>query len=389
MFDLNPDLERRTFLRRAASLAAVPLLGGPRLLAADEAPAKKLISRLKDPINLEAPFNALDSFVTPTDLFYVRNHYAIPKVDAKSHRLTVKGAVKKPLSLSLDDLRKLKESTQTLTLECAGNGRAFLKPKQKGVQWELGSVSTAEWTGVPLSAVLEMAGVEKGAVEVILDGSDKGDPKKEIQPAREVSFSRSLPLAKALKPEVILAWKMNGKDLTPEHGFPLRVVVGGWYGMASVKWLSRILVTKTPYRGFDQTIDYAIWTQDEHGLDQLTPLGEVDVKSSIARPYAGETVAAGKAYRVHGAAWAGESEVSKVEVSVDGGKTWYPAKLTGKATPFCWRLWEYEWKPAAGDAVLMARATDKRERTQPMKRDQNRRSYAINLVQPTPVTVKG
>jgi DMSO/TMAO reductase YedYZ molybdopterin-dependent catalytic subunit len=381
-------LERRAFLLRAAALTAVPLFGGARLLG-DDAPARKLITREKAPINLESPFSALDSFVTPAELFYVRNHYQMPKLDAKKYRLEVKGAVKKPLSLSLDDLGKLKEVTQSLTLECAGNGRGFLKPKQKGVQWELGAVSTAEWTGVPLSAVLAMAGVEKGAVEVILDGADKGDPKKDIQPPREISFSRSMALSKALKPEVMLAWKMNGKELTAEHGYPLRAVVGGWFGMASVKWLTRILVTKTPYRGFDQTIDYAIWTQDEHGLDQLTPLTETEVKASIARPFAGETVAAGKAYRVHGAAWAGESEVSKVEVSADGGKTWSAAKLLGKAVPFCWRLWEYEWKPAeAGSAVLMARATDKRDRVQPLKHDPARRNYAISFVQPTAVTVK-
>jgi DMSO/TMAO reductase YedYZ molybdopterin-dependent catalytic subunit len=168
----------------------------------------------------------------------------------------------------------------------------------------------------------------------------------------------------------------------------LRAVVGGWYGMASVKWLTRILVTKTPYRGFDQTIDYAIWTQDEHGLDQLTPLGEAEVKASIARPYVGETVPAGKGYRVHGAAWAGESEVTKVSVSVDGGKTWAAATLKGKSVPFCWRMWEYEWKPAAGMAVLMARATDKRGRVQSLKHDPARRNYAISFVQPTAVTAR-
>lgn len=371
---------RRAFLGAAASL---PL--SARLALADDAP--RLVPRSREPLNLESPFASLDSFLTPSPLFYVRNHYPVPALDPKSFRLEVAGAVARKLSLSMDDLAKLKEVTLPLTLECAGNGRAFLQPKTKGLQWELGAVSTAEWTGVPLSAVLDLAGVERDAAEVVLDAADKGDPQKEIQPSRPVSYSRSLPLTKARRAEVMLAWKMNGRELTPEHGRPLRAVVGGWYGMASVKWLTRLIVTKTPYRGFDQTIDYATWVRNEHGLDELVPLGAGEVKASIARPLAGERVKAGEAYKVRGAAWAGENEVARVEVSLDGGKTWSAATLTGRAVPFCWRLWEYEWKPAAGAAVLMARATDRRGRTQPASHDPNRRNYAINFVRATPVTV--
>jgi DMSO/TMAO reductase YedYZ molybdopterin-dependent catalytic subunit len=378
---------RRGFLRRAA-LAAVPLLGGPRLLSAAEEPARKLITRQRAPVNLEFPFATLDGFLTPAELFYVRCHYDQPTLDARTYRLEVLGAVKKPLRLTLDELRKLKTVTRPLTLECAGNGRSFLRPKTKGVQWELGAVSTAEWSGVPLSAVLDKAGVAPGAVEVILEGADQGDPKKEIQPPGLVSFSRSMPLDKALKPEVILAWEMAGKPLTVAHGYPLRAVVGGWYGMASVKWLRRVIVTTRPFAGFDQTIDYAIWTKGDDGLSSLTALTETDVKASIARPASGETVPAGKEYRVHGAAWAGESEVAKVEVSSDGGKNWSAATLLGKAVPFCWRLWEYRWKPAAGQVVLMARATDRRGRVQPLAHDPGRRNYMISFVLPTPVVVK-
>jgi DMSO/TMAO reductase YedYZ molybdopterin-dependent catalytic subunit len=169
----------------------------------------------------------------------------------------------------------------------------------------------------------------------------------------------------------------------------LRAVVGGWYGMASVKWLTRVIVTRTPFLGFDQTVDYTIWVKGEDGLPRLTAIREVDVKASIGRPAAGEVIPAGKEYRVRGAAWAGESDVAKVEVSSDAGKTWAEATLVGKTRPFCWRLWEYRWKPAAGDAVLMARATDRRGRVQPLKRDPGRRNYMINTVQPVAVTVKG
>jgi DMSO/TMAO reductase YedYZ molybdopterin-dependent catalytic subunit len=380
-------LVRREFLRRAA--LAAPLLAGGVALGGDGR-RPRLIVREREPVNLEFPFESLEDFLTPNALFYVRNHYPQPKVNLKAWRLEVTGAVKKRLSFTYDELRKLAAQTRPLTLECAGNGRAFLRPKAKGVQWELGAVSTAEWTGVPLADVLDRAGVRPGAVEVILEGADKGDPKKEMQPPGPVAFARSLPLAKARKPEVLLAWGMGGKDLPPEHGHPVRAVVGGWYGMASVKWLRRVVVTTRPFHGFDQTVDYAVWEKrdDLHHLPTLTAITEADVKSSIARPAEGEKVPAGKDYTVRGAAWAGESEVAKVEVSTDGGKTWGKAKLLGRPVPFCWRLWEYSWRPGAGKYTLKARATDKGGRAQPTGRDPGRRSYMISHVRAVPVEVR-
>lgn len=377
--------DRRAFLWRAG----VALPGVPRLLADDSDKAgPRRITLSKEPLNLEMPFASVDRLITPTALHYVRNHYPIPKLDAASYRLEVSGAVGKRLSLSLAELKKLKAATRTVTLECAGNGRSFIRPAQKGVQWGLGGVSTAEWTGVPLASVLEMAGLRKEAVEVILDGADKGDPKKEIQPATPISFSRSLSVAKAKRPEVLLAWAMNGEPLRPEHGYPLRAIVAGWYGMASVKWLRRIIAVTRPFNGFDQTIDYGVWVRGEDGLDRLEPITEMQVKASVARPSEGEVVAVGKAYRVHGAAWAGESAVAKVEVSADGGKTWAAAKLLGQEVPFAWRLWEWAWVPAKGETGLRARATDRRGRAQPLKHDANRRSYMANFVRATGVVVK-
>jgi DMSO/TMAO reductase YedYZ molybdopterin-dependent catalytic subunit len=380
-------LGRRAFLGQAG-LAGAALLGG-RPLAAQPRERPGLITLLKEPLNQEMPFHALDSFLTPNNIFYVRCHYPIPRLDRAAYRLQVTGAVKRPLTLSYDALRKMAARTQPLTLECAGNGRSFLSPKASGVQWKLGAVSTADWTGVPLAAILDEAGVRDGAVEVILDGADKGDPKKAGQPPGLVSFCRSLPLAKARRPEVLLAYAMNGADLSREHGAPVRAIVGGWYGMASVKWLTRIIVTTRPFLGFDQTFDYAVWEKVD-GLPTLVPLGEAQVKSQIALPRAGEKVPAGRAYRVHGAAWAGESEVAKVEVSADEGRTWAAAALLGRPVPFCWRLWEYRWTPArAGPVKLMARATDRRGRTQPLMRDPARRNYMISHVVPVPVTVVG
>jgi DMSO/TMAO reductase YedYZ molybdopterin-dependent catalytic subunit len=339
-------------------------------------------------VNLEFPFATLDGFLTPNELFYVRNHFRAPQVDVKAWKLQVAGAVERPLELTYEQVQALPARTLTVTLECAGNGRSFLSPKAKGVQWELGAVSTAEWTGVPLAAVLERAGLRKGAVEVILDGADRGEPTNEAKPPGVQSFARSLPLAKALKvDEVILAYGMNGKTLPAAHGFPLRAVVGGWYGMASIKWLTRAVVTDRPFHGFDQTVDYAVW-QQLNGLPTLTAIREVDVKASIARPATDEKVPPLRDYRVHGAAWAGEAQVTGVEVSTDGGRTWAAATLLGKPVRLAWRLWEYTWRaPRPGPYTLMARATDDRGRVQALKRDPERRNYMISHVRPTPVVV--
>ena len=379
-------VDRRSFLYAGA--LALPLLarGGP--VFADEPKADGLLVREKEPENLEYPFAKLDTFLTPNELFYVRNHFPAPKIEAQTWKLSVTGAVEKPLELTYEQVLALPARTTAVTLECAGNGRSFLEPKAKGVQWELGAVSTAEWTGVTLATLLDRAGVKKNAVDVVLEGADTGEPKNEPKPPGKIHFARGLPLAKALKPEVLLAYKMNGAVLPPLHGFPLRALVGGWYGMASVKWLQRIVVMDRPFHGYDQTTDYSIW-ENRDGLPTMVPLTEIEVKSSIARPTAGETVTAERPYRIHGAAWAGEAEIAKVEVSIDGGKTWEEAKLLGKALPLTWRLWEYDWRsPRAGKRALLARATDNRGRTQPLERDPGRRSYMINHLVPIEIEVK-
>jgi DMSO/TMAO reductase YedYZ molybdopterin-dependent catalytic subunit len=382
-------MDRRSFLD-AVAVAAVSVAWSrfPGVSRADEQHA--LIPREKDPENLEFPFASLDSFLTPNKLFYVRNHFATPKLDVKTWRLKVEGAVKRPFELTHADIMQIPDRTLPVTLECAGNGRAFLDPKTKGVQWQLGAVSTAEWTGVTLASILDGAGLKPEAVDVVLEGADSGEVKNEPKPDGKIHFARGLPLANALRPaEVLLAYRMNGEELSVAHGFPLRAVVAGWYGMASVKWLQRIVVTDRPFHGYDQTTDYAIWER-RNGLPSLTPLTSMEVKASIARPAAGEVVPAGKAYRIHGAAWAGESDVGKVEVSTDGGTGWAAAQLLDEAKPFCWRRWEYTWdKPRAGKHQLLARATDQRGRTQPMKRDPDRRNYAISHVVPVEIQVGG
>jgi DMSO/TMAO reductase YedYZ molybdopterin-dependent catalytic subunit len=334
------------------------------------------------------PFESLDGFLTPADRFYVRTHFATPVLNADTWKLEIAGAVKTPLHLTFDDLLKLPSRTAAVTLECAGNGRQLLEQKVKGVQWTLGAVGTAEWTGVPLATVLDQAGVGQDAVDVVFEGADRGEPGTDPKPRGLIPFVRGLPVAKALRPEVLLAYKMNGKPLTAPHGYPVRALVGGWYGMAAVKWLTRVVVTDRTFRGYGESIDYAIWDR-RYGPPSLSPVTEIEVKASIARPMAGETVPAGKDVRVHGAAWAGGADITKVEVSTDAGANWATARLVGQAVPFAWRLWEYDWKsPPAGRYTLMARASDSRGRVQPMLRDLDRRGYMINHVVPTPVEAK-
>ncbi len=346
------------------------------------------IMRSESPLNLEMPFSSLDSFLTPTKSFYVRTHFPIPVIDRDAWWLHVEGEVGKPFAINYEQLITSKSVTAPVTLECAGNNRSFLEPKVKGVQWDLGAVSTAEWTGVRLSTLLDRATLKPNACEVILEGADCGmleDPKG---PPGELKFTRSIPLEKARR-DVLLAYKMNGDDLPPEHGFPVRVIVPGWYAMASVKWLQRIIVTDRPFTGYYQTIDYAYWEKRDD-IAELKPLTEMQVKAEIARPAEDEIVPANSSVCVRGGAWACDAEIIKVELSTDGGATWSDTKLLGERKPNAWRFWEFNWQTPArsGKQTLIARATDSLGRTQPVMRDHDRGTYMINHLLPIEVEVK-
>ena len=357
----------------------------------DEASEKFIggkIVRAENPLNLEMPFENLNSFITPNESFYVRTHFPIPSIDKDAWWLRVEGDVENPFAMNYEQLLELESVTIPATLECAGNNRSFLDPKVKGVQWDLGAVGTAEWTGVPLSSLLDRARVKANAREVILEGADHGilnDPKS---PPGELNFARSIPLEKA-RSDVLLAYKMNGTDLPPQNGFPVRAIVPGWYAMASIKWLQRIIIADQPFTGYYQTIDYAYWKRRDQ-VAELTPLTEMQVKAEIANPAKGEIVPANSSVRVHGAAWTSDGEIMKVELSTDGGATWLEAKLLGESQPNAWRLWEFHWQtPAApGKQILIARATDSLSRTQPTQRDRDRGTYMINHLLPIEVQVR-
>ncbi|MBV9608092.1 MAG: sulfite oxidase [Acidobacteria bacterium] len=351
--------------------------------------SNELVLRKEQPENLESPCSIFDSFLTPNDLFYVRNHFETPELDKATWTLKIAGAVERTREFTYADIVAMPSRTIVATLECAGNARTFLPHQAKGLPWGLGAVGNAEWTGVSLSAILAEAGLQQETEEIVLEGADHGEIHEEPKTPGVIHYARSLPLSKALDSDVLLAYTMNGHELTWRHGFPVRAVVPGWYGMASVKWLQRIFVTNRPFAGFFQTFEYSRWERMD-GIPSLEPLAAGEVKAKIINPYSNGVVPSASSFRVHGAAWAGESEIATVEISVDGGHKWEPADLLDVPQRYCWVRWEYLWNTPAQPATvtLMARATDKNGRSQPLARDPDNRHYAVHHVLKIPVRVE-
>jgi DMSO/TMAO reductase YedYZ molybdopterin-dependent catalytic subunit len=338
---------------------------------------------LAAPENSETPLENVRGWVTPTRLFFVRNHFPLPEIDTASWRLTVGGCVDRPRQWTWEELAELPERTVFATVECAGNGRSFLTPRAPGVQWGAGAVGHAEWTGVPLRLVLAACGIRAGAVEVRFEGADCGT---EPDHPEMMHFSRSLPLKMALEDDTLLAYRMNGEPLEPAHGFPLRLFVPGWYGVASVKWLSRIEILDRPFKGYYQTAKYTIKRGPVAGLETVV-VGPMEVKSEILRPREGAVLGMGTV-RVSGLAWAGEEAVARVEVSTDGGRTWSEASLVGPQARYSWTLWEYLWEAEPGDGTLLARAVSAGGRVQPSEHDPLCGSYHIHHYRPTHVRIE-
>ncbi len=333
--------------------------------------------------NHALPLEALRHEITPVGLHYLLIHFDIPAVDAATWRLQVGGEVERPLALSLDDLKARPARTVAVTLECAGNGRALLSPRPLSQPWVNEAVGTAEWTGTPLAPILAEAGVT-GGDEVVFTGLDRG-----VQGDVEHDYERSLPLADALRDEVLLAWAVNGLDLPPQHGYPLRVVVPGWYGMTHVKWLRSIAVVRGPFRGWQQDVAYRLrHSEEEHGepvtrmlpRSLLIPPGIPEFLSRTRRLAPGPC-------RLEGRAWSGHGAVERVEVSVDGGRTWDDAQVGSAPSEFAWRGWAYSWDAEHGEHELCCRATDAAGNVQPLEPAWNFDGFCNNAVQRVPVVV--
>jgi DMSO/TMAO reductase YedYZ molybdopterin-dependent catalytic subunit len=325
------------------------------------------------PFNAEAPLPALALPLTPTDLFFVRNHFDVPDVDASAWRLRMRGMLATPADLSLAEIQALPQRTLAVTLECAGNGRRLARPQPPGTPWGLGAASTAEFTGAALRDVLALYPPQPGAAELIVEGADSGL----VEDGRVVPYARGLPLERALHPDTLLAWQMNGEPLTPAHGFPLRLLVPGHYGMDSVKWLSSITAGAGGFDGFFQATHY-VYGSDLREADG-TPLGQMRVRSLILDPADGAAVAG--ALEVSGVAWSGAGPVVRVELSDDEGATWREAELSRPRSPWAARAWRAEWRPRhTGEHVLLARATDESGDVQPMQQVWNELGYANNGV---------
>lgn len=381
----KPRLDRRSFLAAAAG-ALLASRGWTQ--SAEGQPTGPRIVREFLPENLESPPSVLEHPITPNHLHFVRSHFSTPRLDAKSWRLRIEGAVARPTEFDLASLQRLPVTERTVTLECAGNGRVFLTPTERGLQWEQGAVGTAKWAGVSLASLLHRAGLKSEAVEVVLEGADVGEVRDPRSPG-PIAFARSLPLEKARSEDVILAYAMNGEALPVAHGFPLRAIVAGWYGMASIKWLKRILVSDRPFHGFYQTFDYSYWDRSS-GVPTLRPVTRMQVKAVISRPSRGTILMPNSECEIRGAAWAGENKVAQVEVSTDGGRSWQPARLHSEPERMVWAQWSYRWRvpERPGSVKLLARATDEAGQVQPLERNPDFRSYMICHAIPVEVTIR-
>lgn len=334
--------------------------------------------------NSALPLEALAYDVTPLGLHYTLSHFDVPRLDEASFRLAVGGRVARPLALALDELRGLPVRTVRVTMECAGNGRGLMRPRYPSMPWLHEGVGTAEWTGTPLRHVLERAGLASGVADVAFLGADRGFDR-----GVEHDYGRSLAAAEALGEDVLLAYAMNGAPLAPQHGFPLRLVVPGWFGMASVKWLTRIEVLDRPFDGFQQAIGYHY---RKHAGDPGVPITHAKVKSLVAPPgipdwYTRRRLVERGTVRLHGRAWSGAGvAIARVEVAIDGD--WREAAVDPQRDRFAWQAWRYDWDAAPGEHELACRATDAQGATQPLAPDWNTNGMGNNAVQRVQVTVR-
>jgi DMSO/TMAO reductase YedYZ molybdopterin-dependent catalytic subunit len=330
------------------------------------------------------PLEALLYDVTPVGLHYLLIHYDIPMIDAARWRLSVEGRVNRPIELSLEDLRAMPSVTRAVTMECAGNGRALLEPRPLSQPWLTEAVGTGRWTGVALPDLLSRAGLAPDAVEVLFTGADHG-----VEADVEQTYQRSIPVSAAVDHDVLLAYALNDAPLPPQHGFPLRLIVPGWYGMTNVKWLTTITAVDTPFDGHQQAVSYRLRQRDDEQGEPLTrilpralmvPPGIPDFLTRVRYLTAGD-------HQLVGRAWSGVAPVTAVAVSSDGGNTWRQARVHPPSASGVWQSWSYAWHAEPGSYELCCRAVDATGTPQPTHPEWNLGGYANNAIQRIPVRV--
>lgn len=378
-------LSRRAFVGglAVASVAAHPLLRG--LAWAQTPGVGRLMVQRPSPLAAEMPLASLTSWITPNDLFHIITIMAdpLPAIDPAQWRLSVGGEIERPVTLGYAELKALPARTVVAVLECAGNSRNSVSPPIPRSFLGNGFVGNAEWKGAPLRLVLDLAGVKPSAREVVLEAADRGKPA--FAPT-EVNFAKSLPLEKALHPDTLLVYEMNGVPLPREHGGPVRVIVPGWYGTYHVKWLTRLAVLDRPFDGVFMTRNWRVRRRRD-GYLREEAASQVAVKSLITNIAPGAKLSLGS-HGIMGAAWSGGKDIASVQVSTDGGVRWHFARLMEPQATYAWRLWEFPWQVTqAGTYTLMARATDTSGATQPFGYDLDLNGFEVSQVQPVRVEV--
>ncbi|MGW6175223.1 sulfite oxidase [Arthrobacter sp. NPDC055138] len=333
--------------------------------------------------NHAMPLEMLSADRTPAGMHYLLTHFDVPLIDAGAWRLRIGGAVRRPLEFGLAQLHSREQRTLAVTLECAGNGRSLLTPRPVSQPWTHGGIGTADWTGTPLAPLLAEAGVEPKAVDIVFTGADRG-----VQGGEEQNYARSLKISEAMSPDVLLAYAMNGVPLPPQHGFPVRLLVPGWYGMASVKWLTDIEATAVPFAGFQQMSSYR-YNRSE--ADPGEPVTRIKVRALMVPPgipdfmTRNRLVDAGPVL-LRGRAWSGRAPIQQVKVAVDGA--WSEAQLDPADGEYAWRGWTFRWQAQPGGHQLMCRAMDALGQVQPLEPEWNYLGMGNNAVQTVPVTVR-
>jgi sulfite oxidase len=366
------DLHRRQFF---------VLLAGAFLQPDVDRPKRNMLVRSARPEDLEMPLSGFSDYITPIEHFFVRTHVYAPRVNMNDWRLKVDGEVATPLTMTMEDVKRLPTVELVSVVECAGNGRGFYRPSMPGLQWAHGGVGNGRWRGVRLADVLERAGVKDSARDILFNGAD-------VPIGTMPDFRRSIPIKKALDSNTLLAYDMNGEVLPVAHGFPLRVVTPGWAGDSWIKWVTSISVLDKEDEGFWMKRAYRqpgrpVEPGTAVPLEQTEPVTSLRVKSVIAAPLDGSHVVNSRPVTINGVAWSGDAgPVTAVDISVDGGRSWRPAALKrDQRTQFGWRQWEYRWTPTReAYYIILSRARDAAGNTQPLDQEWNPSGYGWNVV---------